>query len=294
MIGMSGLAPLDGWALAAILAAAAGYGAALLAIGGALFVAAFPEARFEVHRLAKRLAIAAALAVLVILALRFGIRAARISGMGIAGARDAMMLGLIWDSPLGTAALWRGAGAALVVGLVLPGRAGVIAGLAGAGGMAASFAMVGHSLGEPRAVLGALVAVHVLAVAFWIGALAPLYRAAALPEGAALLHRFGRLATVAVAALIVAGVAFAWLVSGSPTALLASAWGWTLLAKLAGVAGLLTLAALNRWRLVPALAAGEGGAIRALRRSIAIEGLIVALVLLATATLTTVTTPPVA
>ena len=39
------------------------------------------------------------------LALRFGIRAARISGMGFEGATDPMMLGFVWESPLGTAAM---------------------------------------------------------------------------------------------------------------------------------------------------------------------------------------------
>ena len=43
MIGLDGLAPLDGWTLVAILARAAEYGAALLAIGGPLFLAAFPD-----------------------------------------------------------------------------------------------------------------------------------------------------------------------------------------------------------------------------------------------------------
>jgi len=292
VIGLAGLAPLDGWTLVAILARAAEYGAALLAIGGPLFLAAFPEARPEVRRLARRMAVAAALLVLAILTLRFGIRAARISGMGVAGMTDVMMLGLIWDGPMGTAALWRGTGAALVLGLMLPGRAGLVAGLVGAGALAVSFAMVGHSVGEPRALLGGLIVVHVLAIAFWIGALAPLHRAAALPNGAALLHRFGRLASWTVAALIFAGTVFAWRVSGSLVALLGSAWGWVLIAKLVGVAGLLILAALNRWRLVPALSRDDAGAIRALRCSIAVEGGIVALVLLATATLTTVTTIP--
>lgn len=292
MIALDGLAPVDALALAAILAKAAGYGAALLAMGGPLFLVAFPEAEESVRRLARRVAVAAALVLVAVLALRFGIRAMRISGMGLAGATDPMMLGLIWDSPLGTAAIWRGAGAVLVLGLMLSGRAGLLAGLAGAGAIAVSFSLVGHSLGEPRLVLGVLVASHVLAVAFWVGALLPLRRAATTPDGARLLHRFGVLASVAVAVLAVAGVAFAWHVSGSLAAFLGAAWSWILIAKLAGVGGLLALAALNRWRLVPALAAGKPGTAATLRRSISIEIALVALVLLATATLTTVTTPP--
>lgn len=102
---MQGLATIDVWALAAILAKAAGYASALLAMGGPLFLATFRAAPVDVLRLARRIAVIAALVGMAVLAMRFGIRAARISGMGLPGATDTMMLGFVWDSPLGTAAL---------------------------------------------------------------------------------------------------------------------------------------------------------------------------------------------
>ena len=289
---MTGLAPLDGLALLAVLAKAAGYAAALLAMGGVLFVAAFRRlAARDVLRLARRVAVAAALAGLAVLAARFGIRAARISGMGWEGATDPVMLGFVWQSPLGAAALWRGAGEAAILAVLLPG-AGLWIALGGAVAVAVSYAQVGHSLGEPRAALAALLVVHLLAAAFWVGALAPLRRAARGPKGAALLHRFGTVAAGAVAALAVAGAGLAWLLAGGLSALLGTAYGLGLLAKVAVVAGLLGLAALNKWHLVPALASGAPGAPAALRRSIALETAAVAAILLATAAITTVTTPP--
>ncbi|MGR3542240.1 MAG: CopD family protein [Hasllibacter sp.] len=290
---MTGLAPIDGLALLAVLAKAAGYAAALLAAGGVLFAAALGGAADAgVLRLAKRLAAGAALVGLAVLAARFGIRAARISGMGWDGATDPVMLGFVRDSPLGAAALWRGLGEAAILAVLLPG-AGLWIALAGAGAVAASYAQVGHALGDPRALLAALLALHLLAVAFWIGALIPLRRAAADRNGAALLHRFGTLAAAAVGGLVLAGLGLAWLLSGSLAALVGTAYGWGLLAKVGVVAGLLGLAALNKWRLVPALAAGRAGAAAALRRSIALEGAAVAAILLITAAVTTVTTPPV-
>jgi len=81
--------------------------------------------------------------------------------------------------------------------------------------------------------------------------------------------------------------------TGSLSALLSTAYGWTLLAKLGVVAGLMVLAALNKWRFVPALASGDPTTASHLRRSIQIEALAVLLILLATATLTSITTPPV-
>ena len=69
-------------------------------------------------------------------------------------------------------------------------------------------------------------------------------------------------------------------------ALLTSAYGLTLLAKIGLVAGLLGLAARNRFRIVPALQAGDLSAVRNLRDSIDRE-IIFALVILAMSSLLT-------
>ena len=330
--GMDGLAPIDGWAMVAIAAKALGYAAALVAMGGPLFLLAFafgggsngqatpvdtgPRPRSlgaaavepvstgfstqttslvapDVAHLVRRLAAVAALVGLLVLALRFGIRAARISGMGMEAMTDPTMLGFVWQSPLGAAAVWRGAGEALVLAILIPGIVGLGLASVGAVLIAVSYSFVGHSLGDPRWVLASLLVIHLLAAAYWVGALMPLRRAARSPYGAALLHRFGTIASGTVALLIAVGASFAWLLSGSLGALFGTAYGWTLLVKVAVVSGLLALAALNKLRLVPALERGEPGAGNALRRSIAWEAAAVALILLATAALTTVTTPPV-
>ncbi|WP_415919050.1 CopD family protein [Tateyamaria sp. SN6-1] len=290
---MTGLAPIDGLVVLAILAKAIGYGAALLAMGGVLFSAVFSQrGEASILRLARQLAVGAALVGLAVLAVRFGIRAARISGMGIEGATDPMMLGFVWDSPLGTAAIWRGMGELAIVAILVP-RVGQWIALAGSLAVAISFAQVGHALGEPRAALAVLLVLHLLAVAFWVGALIPLRRAALAPAGADLLHYFGNLAAGGVAALILAGTSLAWLLSGSVTALLGTAYGLALLLKVALVAVLLGFAAFNKLKLVPALRAEEPGIMQTLRRSIFMEILAVCVILLATATITSVTTPPV-
>jgi putative copper resistance protein D len=290
---VEGLAPIDAWAITAIIAKASGYGAALLAMGGPLFILAFPNASSYVQKLARRIAVIAALIGLAVLALRFGIRAARISGMGLPGAFDPMMLGFVLDSPLGTTAIWRGLGGILILMLLIRGVVGLGAGLIGALLIAASYTFVGHSLGDPRWLLASLLTLHLLAAAFWVGALAPLGRAVGQPDGASMLHRFGNFASVTVALLVVVGLIFAWLMTGSLSAMLLTAYGWTLLAKLGVVAGLMVLAALNKWRFVPALASGDPTAASHLHRSIQIEAVAVLLILIVTATLTSITTPPV-
>ena len=290
---MIGLAPIDGFAVLAILAKAIGYGAALLAMGGVLFSTVFAtRAEAPALRLARRLAVGAALVGLAVLALRFGIRAARISGMGFEGATDPMMLGFVWDSPLGTAAIWRGAGELAIITILIP-RLGQWVALAGCFAVAISYTQVGHALGEPRAALAALLVLHLLAAAFWVGALAPLRRATLLPAGADLLHHFGNIAAFSVAILIIVGTALAYLLSGSLGALFGTAYGLGLLVKVGIVSVLLGLAALNKVRLVPAMRAANPGATHALRRSILLEMLAVALILLVTATITSVTTPPI-
>ena len=152
---------------------------------------------------------------------------------------------------------------------------------------------MGHSLGDPRWLLASLLTLHLLAAAFWIGALLPLRHAVGQTEGARLLHRFGNVASLTVALLVVAGLILAWLMTGSLSGLLSTAYGWTLLAKLGLVAGLMAFAALNKWRFVPALASGVPTAVSHLRGSIQIEATAVLLILLATATLTSITIPPV-
>ncbi len=290
---MIGLAPIDGVVVLAILAKALGYGAALLAMGSVLFTVLFAKrAEASVLRLARQLAVGAALLGLAVLALRFGIRAARISGMGFDGATDPIMLGFVWDSPLGTAAIWRAVGEFAILAILLP-RAGQWIALAGSLAIAISFAQVGHSLGQPRAALAILLVLHLLAAAFWVGALLPLRKAALTPNGADLLRHFGNVAAYGVAVLIVAGAALAWLLSGTVADLFGTAYGLVLLAKVVIVSALLGLAALNKLRFVPALRAKEPSATTSLRRSISMEMLAVVLILFATATLTSVTTPPI-
>ena len=290
---MTGLAPFDGLAVLAIVAKALGYGAALLAMGSVFFGFLF-DSRADTHvlRLARRIAVGAAIVGLVVLMLRFGIRSARISGMGFSGATDPVMLGFVWQSPLGSAAIWRGLGEAAIVALLLP-RIGRWIALIGALAVAVSYSQVGHSLGDPRTALACLLILHLLTAAIWVGALVPLHRATDTPAAADLLHHFGRVAVYAVGILVAAGVALAWLLSGSLINLFGTAYGFGLLFKVSVVSGLLGIAALNKYRLVPALRAGKPGAVTALHRSITLEILAVSLILLATATITSVTTPPV-
>ncbi|WP_175488782.1 CopD family protein [Modicisalibacter muralis] len=107
-----------------------------------------------------------------------------------------------------------------------------------------------------------------------------------------ILERFGDYARFIVAGLVIAGTTLAWLLLGSVTNLVTTPYGRLFSLKLIAVAGLLSLAAVNRRRLVPRLRAQEAGAISALKRSIGSELVVVIVILMVTASFTTFTGPP--
>ncbi|MEN3791985.1 CopD family protein [Fulvimarina sp. MAC3] len=293
MASLEGLAPIDGFVVAAVIAKALSYAAAFLALGGALFAAVFPKLPIRVQTGLVRTTAAAAVAGLLFLVVRIGLRAARISGMGVEGMTDPTMVLIVWESPLGTAVFVQALGFFLTLAVLLRGPIPQTLSVIGATLIAIAFTEVGHSLGDERALLATFLAVHILTGAFWVGALYPLFRASSdVDEGPAILERFGRIASASVLILVLAGTAFAYISVGSLSALINTAYGLLLLAKIALVALLLGLAAVNKMRLVPGIATGVPGAVPAFRHSVMFEACLVALILLVTATLTSITTPP--
>lgn len=129
--------------------------------------------------------------------------------------------------------------------------------LAGCASILLGFVIVGHAAtAAPRALAVCAWLIHAGAAAFWIGSLAPLsISLRQSPEAAAvMLRRFSNIAFAVVCTLVAAGVAMAALQMQEPAALTATDYGRVLLVKLCLVAVLLSLAALNRFWLLPSLA----------------------------------------
>jgi copper resistance protein D len=172
---------------------------------------------------------------------------------------------------------------------------------AGAVAAATSFAWSGHARALNSGSLPLLlVSVHLLGVAFWLGALPALglivrdhddsnRKAASI---AAPVARFGAAALFVVGGLVIAGLGLLWTLLGDFTELWRSAYGRYVMLKLAFVCALLCLAAFNKLSLTPRLLANDERALRALRVSLRLELSLGVLILLVTATLTTVTGPP--
>ncbi|MEO7247634.1 MAG: copper homeostasis membrane protein CopD [Novosphingobium sp.] len=119
--------------------------------------------------------------------------------------------------------------------------------------------------------------IHLIAAGTWAAALVVLLTTVIKRVSAQQLVRqlshFATTGTVIVAALMLTGAINTLAILGwpLPPEVYASLWGKVLLIKLGAFAAMLGLAALNRWRLTPALAADDVGAGGRLRRSLVAE-----------------------
>jgi putative copper resistance protein D len=141
-----------------------------------------------------------------------------------------------------------------------------------------------------RAAAAALISLHLLGVAFWLGSLCPLYLAAKKERPATaghLIERFSVAATWAVPLILLAGIALSALLLPSLAAF-KQPYGQLLLAKLAGFAVLLAMASLNKYHFGPACAEGNTAAFK---RTVVIEYALICAVLTATAVMTTFFSP---
>ncbi|MCX7560899.1 CopD family protein [Sulfitobacter sp. F26204] len=227
--------------------------------------------------------------------LGFMLRGANLTG-DLRGMSDPEMLGLLWNTAVGTALLLRLGGLGLVILGLFLWRWGIWVSLAG--GLIAlwSFDHVGHVSGRDTTLLDAALTLHLLAVALWIGVLSPLKRMAASPEthaaAADLGQRFGVVASFTVPVLIIVGGYMGYQLVGSFAALTGTGYGQALIIKILLVGGLLGLAAGNKMRFIPALRAGDPAAAGHLVSAITAEWLLVLVILGTTAVLTSILTLP--
>ena len=283
------------WDGAAVLLKAVLYAATLSAAGGVFFLAYSHSLLEPLDRLAiaRRLYILVAVAIAASAA-RGPVTAASMA-LDAAGMLDRRLLAMVWHGGEGRAAMMRAGGLSLVLVALARGDRGRRLAIIGAAVAATSFAWVGHVRAAAQAGAPLLLGVHLLAAAFWLGALQPLAIQARRREPrelGAVAVRFGRIAMGVVAVLLGCGIAVLCILLGSVSELWTSAYGRLACLKIACVACLLALAAWNKLHLVPRIVAGDPLAVRALRRSIRAEMLVARAILLVTAALTTLAGPP--
>jgi putative copper resistance protein D len=156
-----------------------------------------------------------------------------------------------------------------------------------AGLLLVSLALVGHTQTSDGMLWVAHLSAdgaHLLAAGAWLGGLLALGYLLILvrrfpsaehnAQAVAGLVRFSRMGYAAVAILIGSGLVNAWVLVGSPERLITTPYGQLLLVKVCLLAGMLALAAQNRFRLVPALQSSKEGSpaamssLRLLRRNV--------------------------
>jgi copper transport protein len=185
----------------------------------------------------------------------------------------------------------------------LPSRLVALAIALAAGVLAVTAAAAGHSWSsDPQALLVGADVVHVLSMSAWVGGLVMLLvafvvvgRHLVAPDSTVVLAevvgRFSRLALTVVTLLVITGATQAIALVGSFEALVDTAHGRLVLAKICLLGLLVSLAAFNRRRALPRLrrlaAGGEepGRARTILRRAVAAEVALVLVVLAVTAVL---------
>ena len=264
------------------------------AAGAAIFVAIFGRRLAGSQVSVRRLGQAAAIAAIVLVAAHYALEAARMAGE-MSGMWDPTLQGMAWNSPARAALMCRLLGLMLIA-VGLRGRTGrwTIAAIGGAVLATGAFTLTGHtSVSAHRVALAVLLMLHLLVVAFWFGALWPLYMASLreTPAGAAdIIERFTAVATWLVPVILLAGIVMAVLLLPNVSAL-SEPYGLLLIAKVVGFAALMGLAAANKWRLGPALVHGPAQSGRWFRRSVAAEYVLIAVVLTITAVMTSFYSP---
>ena len=182
----------------------------------------------------------------------------------------------------------------LVLGLSKLNRLGEAVSLIGATLVVVSFGVMGHTAAhDQRWVLVALLVIHLLIIAFWFGALLPLYMASArepVEETASVIEEFSAIAAWLVPIIFIAGLVMSVFLLEELNNLW-TAYGLSLLAKVAGFGFLMGLAVLNKWRLSPAIAAGRSTSLISFRRSVAAEWCLIVSVLTLTASMTSLFSP---
>jgi putative copper resistance protein D len=143
-----------------------------------------------------------------------------------------------------------------------------------AGVALAALAFVGHAADGtgPRGWLRlAMMALHLLSIGTWIGALPSLLMALGRAEAPNVLRRFSVVAGLALGVVLGTGLISLTFVVVDARGALGPTYARALVTKLLFVAGLIALAVLNRFALSPRVAGGPRWTLTALRASIVAE-----------------------
>ena len=152
-----------------------------------------------------------------------------------------------------------------------------------------SFVIFGHA--TKHGLVGQfLIIIHLVGLSYWIGSLLPLRKMCNFIEYEKLrlvAHLFGIYALGYVGVLIIAGLIFSYILLGDISSLITTDYGNVLLVKMIIVSMLLSLGAMNKFKIIPYLSINQNLGLKRLKNSIQIEIFCVLLILFFTSLLTT-------
>jgi len=270
------------------------YAAALQAAGTPLFLWLFGRFLVSASNKIGAIVLSTATAGLALTAAHAVVEPARLTGE-LRGIFDGSLLGILLASDFGTTVVIRMLGLAIVVAAsIRRNRFSEGTSLIGASLIIVSFAFMGHTAADDqRWLLAPLLIVHLAAAAFWLGALRPLLSTTQLESAAGsgeVIAQFSKVAILLVPAIFLAGVTMAMMLLPGVSSL-RTPYGLLLMAKIAGFAVLMGLAAANKWRLGPRVGLGDTVALRAFRISVLLEWFLIVAVVIVTAAMTALFSP---
>lgn len=224
----------------------------------------------------------------------FFIQVGTMSESGIKGMFDNFMIQLVWNSSVGTTTLFRILAITCILIVAtsknhqkltfIYGLSLIFIGL--------SFCSSGH-VSELSYISRFLIAIHVLIALWWMGSFYPLILSCkhlTTSMLSSLMHKFGKIASILVVVLLVAGTYLALELTGSVTELTNTRYGQLLIIKVILVVHILVLAAFHKFIVVPSLLKNKDSR-KSLILSIKFELVLGVLILTSTAILTTLLGP---
>lgn len=211
----------------------------------------------------------------------------------LGGELDSVMLSAIFLSSVGAATGLQIAGAGLLLCSPADDASTRATQLSNAALVTASFAFNGHAAADDFTT-GLVAFVHVSLAAWWVGSLWLLHDACSRGEAidvVALVKRFSAMAFGLVGGLVIAGLLLVGSLVEFDNDPWLSGYGQLLAVKIGIAVAALAFASYNKFHLTARLAAGDELAERSLHRAIRAELFCIGGVLIATAILTTYTSP---
>lgn len=269
-----------------------GYISMAIVLGSVLCITVLRQLPTIERHFLRLLTVSAASVALITIVGRIGIEVIYLAGGDVAALFDGELIGFILSGPFAMTLFIQASGLILTASIFIP-VVGLPLALIGVLAVSASFGLSGHVGSYEGQWLSVLITLHWLALGFWAGIFIPLYRVCGYDaeSAAKIAQEFGRLAVGLVGILIIAGATTLYQLTDGRLLELNDGYTQLFAIKLSVFLLVLALAAVNKLSLTPALNCGDRSAPGRMKRSLLIEGMLIIVVMVVSASIITLTSP---